>query len=368
MILKKIHHKEAITVQNVQEIIEIHKNFWARKPTDTPLNNYRIAEDFFFASHYEGMRDLLVPGKEIFPDMLNVDRLLGDYERHFQENLQTNQQAFWTAEPHTGIPWMEGILGCSIIASDKSFVSKPTGVMAEDIGEIKFDPQNEWYLKYIEFATKLTKFSDGRFPVAQPILRGPSDMTGALLGQGEMLYAILRDKDKVKSIFEQVTDVFLEVIKGQYQAIDSFHDGYSVGFFQVWAPGKTVWFQEDLTAILSPALYKELLMGCAEKICQNYPYTAFHLHPTSFFIVDDLLKVDGLRAIEVNKDVGGPSIKEMMGVLKKIIDKKCLIIWGDLDEDDIDCIKEELPNTGLFLNIVAESVDRAIQLQEYIAK
>ncbi len=361
-------HKRVIAMQNVQEIIKIHKNFWEREPTAKPLYNFRIAEDFFFAAHFDGIQHLLIPGKEIFPEMLNVDQLLEDYENHFQENQKINQQAFWAAEPYTGVPWMEGILGCSVFASDKSFVSKPTGVKAEDIKEIKFDPQNEWYLKYIEFATKLTKFSDGRFPVAQPIMRGPTDMTGAILGQGEMLYAILRDKDMVKAIFEQVTDVFLEVIKGQYHAIENFHGGYSVGFYQVWAPGKVIWFQEDLTAILSPTLYRELLMGCAEKICRDYPYTAFHLHPSSFFIVDELLKVDGLKAIEVNKDIGGPSVKEMMGEFKKIIEKKCLIIWGDLDEEDIDCIKGELPNTGLFLNIIVESTERARQLQEHIAK
>ena len=355
-------------MQDIQKIIEIHENFWERKPTTRPLNNYRIAEDFFFAAHFEEIKPLLIPGKEIFPHMLDVDLLLKDYENHFQEIQKIDQQAFWSAEPYTGIPWMEGILGCSIFASDKSFVSKPTGVKAEDIKEITFDHKNEWYLKYIEFCTKLTKLSGGRFPVAQPIMRGPSDMTGAILGQGEMLYAILRDKEMVKAIFEQVTDVFLEVINGQYQATKDFHGGYSVGFYRVWAPGKVIWFQEDLTAILSPTLYRELLKGCAEKICRDYPYTAFHIHPSSFFIVDDLLEVEGLKAIEVNKDVGGPSVKEMMGVFKKIIQKKCLIIWGDLDEEDIDCIKRELPNTGLYLNIIVESAERARQLQDYIDK
>ncbi len=64
-------------------------------------------------------------------------------------------------------------------------------------------------------------------------------MTGAILGQGEMIYAVLRDKGMMKAIFEKVTYVFLEVIKGQYQATESFHGGYSVGFFQVWSPACT---------------------------------------------------------------------------------------------------------------------------------
>ena len=78
------------------------------------------------------------------------------------------------------------------------------------------------------------------------------------------------------------------------------------------------------------------------------------------------MRMDGLKAIQINKDVGGPSVQEMMPEFHKVLTKKNLIIFGDLDETEIDCIMKELPRTGTFLNIVAPTVERAQQLMTHI--
>jgi hypothetical protein len=89
--------------------------------------------------------------------------------------------------------------------------------------------------------------------------------------------------------------------------------------------------------------------------------------PSSFFVVDELLEMDELKVIEVNKDVGGPSVAEMVALLKKIVDKKNLILWGDFDERDLKCITDQLPATGVYLHIIAEDISRANQLLRAIS-
>jgi hypothetical protein len=66
--------------------------------------------------------------------------------------------------------------------------------------------------------------------------------------------------------------------------------------------------------------------------------------------------------------VGGPSILEMMPVFKRIQDKKCLCIWGDLDDKDIFEIKRNLLPNGLYLNIVCSTVDEANAMTKLIKK
>ena len=46
---------------------------------------------------------LLVHNKEILPEMINPKDFLADYERQYQESLETGQDAFWVAEPFCGI-------------------------------------------------------------------------------------------------------------------------------------------------------------------------------------------------------------------------------------------------------------------------
>ena len=52
--------------------------------------------------------------------------------------------------------------------------------------------------------------------------------------------------------------------------------------------------------------------------------------------------------------------------LKKVLQQRRLVIWGDLDEADLDIILKELPYAGLYLHIVAPTVEAANSLMRYI--
>ena len=349
--------------RDLEQRLEAHRRFWRREDHGKPLCAAYVAPDFFFSTHYEAVRHLLLePGKTITPDMLEVQAFLPDYERMYQQSLELEQDAFWVGTPFTGIPWMEAILGCPVTATPSSFVSHPTGSTIADQADIELDPENPWLAKYLEFTEELVKLSAGRFPVGQPIMRGPSDMLGSMLGQEALVYAMMQQPEKSARLLRQVAKVFRSVMQRQEALIEDFHGGRSIGFYHIWTPGKCIWYQEDLSALLSPTLFKRMLKPAGQDICTGYDHTLIHLHPASFFIVDELLEVDEIKVIQINKDVGGPSVAEMMPVFKKVMSRKRLAIWGDLDETDLELIKGELAPTGIFLFIVAEDVKRLNQL------
>lgn len=357
-----------IAPYQLEQRLGMHRAFWDRKGQAYPIAAFRIVPDFFFSRHFKAAAGLLVPGKKITPDMLDVDSFLPDYERMFAMSEAIGQDAFWVAEPFVGIPWMEAILGCEVYAGEESFVSKPWMESLDQIEGICLDPKNPWFLKYLEFIQKLVDHSAGRFPVGMPIMRGPSDLVGAILGQTEMVFSLADDPGRMKDFFTRVTDAFIGVINAQETLIPAFHGGSALGFYNVYCPGPSIWYQEDLSAILSPALYREFLAEPERRICSGRDYTAIHLHPASFFMLDELLAKDDLRAIEVNKDVGGPTIEEMLPFFKRIQENKSLIIWGDLDERDLRVIKRELSPDGLFLNILVSTVEEAKRLLDLVRK
>jgi len=347
--------------------IEKHHRFWNRENTDSFLTSVTLASDFFFSRHYEAAHPLLEPGKTITPEMLDVPLFMADYERMYQDSLYVNQDAFWVATPFTGIPWMEAMLGCRIVGMENSFVSEPTGATIEDQQDIGLDPENSWLAKYLEFTTALIELSDNRFPVGEPIMRGPSDMLGSIIGQEAMVYALLLQPERSAELLRQVTEAFIEVISKQQALVHDYRGGRSFGFYNIWSPGKCMWYQEDLSALLSPDLFRQMLRPCGELICRDYEYTMIHVHPSSFFIVDELLKMDELRAIQITKDVGGPSVVEMMEIFKRVADSKNLVIWGDLDEHDLECIRDQLPCRGVCLHIVTEDAPRANNLLQIVS-
>lgn len=349
------------------ERLDLHRTFWARGQQPRPLASFRVG-DFFFARHFQAALPLLSPGKTIVPEMLALSDFLPDYERMFNEAEELGQDGFWTAEPYTGIPWMEAILGCPVRAGNESFTSQPwLSSPAEALEKVHFDPLNPWLAKYLEFTAALAKRSRGRYPVAMPIMRGPTDMIGALLGQQQMVMALMDEDPQVMlQLIERVTLAFLSVIEAQRSLTPPFYGGQALGFYHIWAPGRAIWFQDDLSSLLSPKLYRQFFLGSARTILAGQDHTAVHLHPHSFFILDELLSLENLKAVQVNKDISGPGIREMMPVLARIMQTHGLILWGDLTVEDLELVKKNLPCRGLALNVVAPSEEEAVRRLAYI--
>ena len=359
----------ALPRAGIEERLALHRAFWARENQPRPLASFRVG-DFFFSRHFLAARGLLEPDKPITPEMLDVAAFLPDYERMFLEAEAIGQDGFWTAEPFTGIPWMEAMLGCAVRAGRESFTSRPwLSSPAEALEKVRFDLENPWLKKYLEFTAALVQQSRGRFPVGMPIMRGPTDMIGALLGQQEMVLALMMEDPAVmRRLIERVTRAFLSVLDAQRRLVPDFHGGTALGFYHVWAPGPSIWFQDDLSAILSPKLYREFFLDAARMILAGHRCTAFHLHPASFFIIDELLALTDLNVVEVNKDIGGPSVGEMLPVLSKITQTRGLILWGDLTIEDLEVVKRNLPCRGLCLNVVAPTLAEAHERRNYIHK
>lgn len=353
-------------MRDLEKRIALHKAFWNGDPMSEPLVSYRIG-DYFFSDKFEANRKLLEKNHLVLPEEVIVDDYLPDYERMYRDCEETGQTAFFTAEPCTGIPWLEGMCGCPILGEDVAFMATPTADCIEDIGEIKLDPENPWVKKYVEFLDKLVKLSNGRFPVGEPILRGTTDVIGTMIGQSEMACATMTDPDLMHKSISQVAEMLRQLIELQYQHVPAFYDGYAAGFYHLWAPGKLIWYQEDLSAILSQKHYEEFLREPAEYICSGYDHTFVHLHPNSFFHLDGILSLQNLRAVQINKDVSGPTVEQMLPVFQRVLDAdKRLIVWGDLTEDEVQMIITTLPHKGLFLNIISPTVEQAKEMQKKI--
>ena len=123
------------------ERTEAHKKFWNHEKTRKPLASFQLG-NYFFATHYRAAEKLLVKGTRITPDMLNVDSFMEDYERKYNEATALGQNGFWTAEPYTGIPWMEAFWGCEIFGNGESCVSTPLINDARDLEKLQFSMES----------------------------------------------------------------------------------------------------------------------------------------------------------------------------------------------------------------------------------
>ncbi len=353
---------------SLQEKLQKNRDFWEGNPMEYPLVIVRTG-DVFPAKRMRANDPLLKRGRSVLPEDLQPENYAEDYLSEWMDFEKIGQDGIYTAEPCNGFPWMEAILGAEIVGGEDAFIARPCCRSIEELDRIVIDKGNPWYQKYLEFSEMLVKLAQGRFPVAQPILRGGSDTIGALVGQEEMACGLLEEPERVKRLFLQVAELQRELVADQLLLTPTFHHGRSIGFYHLWTPGNVIWYQDDLTALLSPRHYETFLKESAERICEGYAYTMMHLHPASFHLLDNILSIKTLKAVQINKDVGGPSVKEMLPYCRRVLEcgKKLILGMGFLDENDIDAITSYLPNQGVALVLVAADRDRAEKLLNYIA-
>ena len=97
-----------------------------------------------------------------------------------------------------------------------------------------------------------------------------------------------------------------------------------------------------------------------------FPFSVIHLHTSSLFLLDRILRIEPLKCIQINKDAGDVNISEMLPFLKKVQPRgKTLLIRGQLDQDDLRSLRRELPPQGLYLQIVVETPDDIRNLQDF---
>lgn len=336
----------------IEKKIEKYNNFWKRE-NEKPLVGFSRG-NYFVSKRFNAIENLLKDGKEINPNMIDVKSFKEDYLRMMKSWEKNKHDIFYTATPFPGFPWLEAMMGAKVFATKNSFVSYSKHY--KGISELKLDKivNNTWLEKYLEFCQMLNELTNNKNPVGQPILRGPTDVLGALVGQDKLVFHFIDNPSETTDCLDKIAIIFIEVIHKQYEIIKNFYNGFSMGFYDLWCPAKCMWFQDDLNALLSPSIYKSCIMKSHKYLSKAYEYTMFHMHPASNYMLDYLLEIKELNAIQINVDIGGPSVKEMVPMFKKVLKKKNLVIWGDFKEEEIDLLRISLNPQGLYIIIFKE--------------
>ena len=325
--------------------LEGFKKYWKRE-NDTFLvalcpGNYLISK------RYTAAYGFLDKPREVSPGDFDPEAFRADYQHIFTNYEAAEHDGVFTAVPFVGLPWMEALAGCRIMSTPSSFVAENhRPVDGKQLSE-GFD--EHWLDLFLRFTKMLCEMAGDRFAVGQPIMRGPCDLAGTLLGQKEMVYYFYDDPDTIIGLIEGYEGFFLDIMRRQKKLIPSFHGGYSIGFYDLWCPGECIWFQDDLTSLLSPSLYEQYVLPVHSRLASSYEYSLIHLHPASFFILDYLLDIPQLKCIQVNKDIGGPSVKEMLPYLSRIQNTKNLVISGDFTDEELELLHSGLSPQGVYL-------------------
>jgi hypothetical protein len=345
---------------SVDERLARNEAFWTRAPADQPLLGMAVNITFPLVRFSE--RPLPLEEGQVTPDMIDPRQFLADWDSSFQRTEARGETLFMVASPFDGIPWIEAIAGCDVycsMAGGSVWAQHPDPTW-ESLRRVQFDPDSPWLRKLLEYSETLREHSAGRYPVGVPVVRGVADMLEGLLGSQRMVLEFYDHAEDMHRLLEACCDIWKQLSDLLIQSFGEFRGGMGVGRRRVWGRGSCMLYQDDAVSLLSPAIYREFILPRQDEIFRRWDRTMIHVHSGTLPIVmEDLLSLESLDAIEVLIDPTGRTLLQLIPLFRRIQEEKALLVCGDMHIDAVRLLLDNLSPSGLALLIKVKAEDDA---------
>ncbi len=107
-----------------QELLARHEAFLLRQPVDRPLLGFWLG-GYYPAEQFPNGTAAWREGQALQPQDVRLERFLPDYERLWRLHRDVDDDFFYVGSAYWGIPWLEAILGCPIVAGQATCWAEP---------------------------------------------------------------------------------------------------------------------------------------------------------------------------------------------------------------------------------------------------
>jgi hypothetical protein len=342
-------------------VIDQHRKFWNLIEVDRPLIDFFCGGVFAMVGLEGALQDGLLKPETIIPEI---------FEKWYRSSgylVPQIGELYNTAFPFASINWMEGIMGCPIKVSLETYSVGAVEGFLEDftqldaISDAALDPNNPWRKKLLEFQKFLVETFGADRSVGFPIMRGPTDLAGAMLGGDRMVFEFKDHPGDMERLLEICAKVWIQTARELTEITPPFQEGYS-SYRLLNDPKPSPVLQEDNVAFLSPGWYRDFVLPLDRLILKEFGGSFFHTHSSSFHIlIDDIMQCPEVIAIDSCWDLPpfGPPVADLIPYYHRIQEAgKALYILavGCPEEEELLALSELSP-TGLCICFEAHDED-----------
>lgn len=333
-------------------LLDRHRAFWTRQPVDHPLLRTRPYQ------WLEPSASLPLRGGRRTPREwpaetadLDLDALVAEWS---PPSELLSGDFLEQVEPF-GLCWLEGRVGARVrIAAGTVWAEPPQpGVFRLDDVRGRLASGTSWRDVLRAYYPKLAAAASGRAMVASTLLRGPLDVAAALVGATDLALLLVDQPERVGDLLDVAADGFVETAGFVRELVPGFAGGWAS--FGIWAPGSVVRLQCDYSAMLSPADYRRWDVPRQRRIAREFDYSVLHLHSGCLHVLDALLEMPELDAVEVSLDPwpSGPHPVDTIPALARIqaAGKAVVVHGGPMSIEDYERMVAALSPVGLALDV-----------------
>ncbi len=332
-----------------EETRERHRLFWSCDRLSGVLEGTKRTSAFTL-----GDMDFEDNPTVLSPDLVRDENVCSWADRLYEKGEgYLDGDLVWGAPPLPGIPWMEAIYGARVIRDPVSSSLWPERWINSWEEFFEKDPgsrQSDWFARLKSLVVSMRSHIDGRYPMTQALMQGPSDILAALRGMDNFCLDFKDDPYSLKDAIDFISEEWITVAQELFEITPSWDGGYPAPRLEVWAPGELIRIEEDATILISPEMYRDFFMEADRRIFNAFEFSLIHTHSANKKIIPMLVEIPELTGIQVLLDAMGPSVREMVDSLRMIQEAgKALLISHELSDGDVEYLKRKLSPSGLAL-------------------
>ena len=289
------------------------------------------------------------------------DTYFAYHENVFQHRVELCDDALPSATVDLGPGFMGGVMGCNVRFGHGTTWSEhclKDWSQLERMGNHPIDDRNPWLRRLDSLIGYFREKSEGKCVVGLALPTGPADIMAALRGPTELCLDFYNSPDRLHRLAAICTQAWIEIIQHQLDRIPPLDGGYCDNY-EIWTPGRTCYFANDFSTLVSSQIYRDHLFSFDCKVAATLSAPWMHVHSGGARLVPEFLKIPGLVGIQiVNDRPAGPTLKQILPILKTIQRNHCLLL-RKYSMEELDEILPELSASKLYIDTQCASLDEA---------
>ncbi|UCD81635.1 MAG: hypothetical protein JSW26_09500 [Desulfobacterales bacterium] len=338
---------------DIKTIIKRFEAFWQKDLYDRPPIRIRYP----------------IPGQsdEEWTDACQSTRIYFAYhENVFRHRLELRDDALPSATVDMGPGFMGGVMGCNVRFEHGTTWSEHCLRDWSDLEDLEDHPLNEgnpWIRRLKQTIDDFLEKSTGKCAVGLALPLGPGDIMTALRGPTDICEDFYTSPDALCRLGKICTKAWIAVTQLQLEWIPALEGGYCDNY-EIWTPGRTSYFTNDISTLLSAETYRDHLFAFDCQVAETLDTPWMHVHSGGARLIPEFLKIPGLVGIQiVNDRPAGPTLKEILPFVKMVQKDHCLLL-RKYSMPELEEIFPELSPQKLYIDTQCGALEEAKRLLE----
>ncbi|MBC7234671.1 MAG: hypothetical protein H5T69_02430 [Chloroflexi bacterium] len=258
-----------------------------------------------------------------------------------------------------GVYFTGAVFGAPVKATADMMTAEPILKDWGQLRELRFDLGNAWVQRALSLARQLVARSGGRYAVTPGLLEGPSDICAALRGITRLAGDLYQYPNEVTRLAELGAEAWERYMRTMHEIVP-LYDGGTVTQWSVWTPGRGAALQEDFCTIISPNSFRRFFAPLDARLAATVDTAWIHVHAGAIHLVEPLLEIDALRAIQIVHDgAASPPMERLVAAMQQVQAAGKRLIVRKFSPVELEQILPRLSLRGLAIDTYLPSEEAA---------